>query len=74
MTTAQEIATACKDRAAADYSRFDTFVNCYTDEEWLEFVISHDGTLMEQGYAFKLMDDCASVWAERRANAASLDW
>ena len=63
------VAAACKARAAADYARFDTFVECYAEEEWGEFVTSYDGTQMTQEAAFTLMDDLAAVWADRRSDA-----
>lgn len=65
------VASACKARAANDYGRFDTFVECYDDQWWNEFVIDFEGKQMDQGYAFTLMDDMADVWDERKADAVN---
>jgi len=63
----KEIIEACKARAAANYSKFDMFVECSGPEEWNEFVEDSDTDTVR---VFALMDSISSIWADQRADAA----
>lgn len=57
--------------AVKNYNKgWDTFVECYGQAEWLEFITNEDGSIMNLSSAKKLASDCASVWSERQADAA----
>lgn len=65
MTTSELIEKA-KAYAQENYEKgMDTFVECYTQSEWEEFVAECD-TWEEMK---ETMDSCADVWNDRRADA-----
>jgi hypothetical protein len=59
-----------KDYAQKNYNKgFDTFVECYTDDEWREFVNDHGRGLMTWPTVKRVMIRIASVWQDRQAEA-----
>ena len=67
----------CKDYAKSNYSKgYDTFVECYGNDEWVEFLSGYfiDGEevlppITSWNKAKSLMKQVASVWSEQRADA-----
>lgn len=56
--------------AEKNYSKgWDTFVECYDRQAWLDFITRDDGSIMTYSYALRLAKDCASVWLERQHDA-----
>lgn len=75
--TEAELIQRAKEYAQKNYERgFDTFVECYTDEDWRELV-THDqfasadkvGTLRSWKEIQSTMRSCADVWSDRQAEA-----
>ena len=62
----KQVIEACKARAAADYDNFHMFVECYGQEEWVEFVED-----MDKQAAFDMMDMVSDHWKE---NSATGGW
>ena len=60
-----------KEFAAANYNKgYDTFVECYTDEEWAEFVGNDSWYEVKRN-----MKQMAEYWNDQRANArAEAGW
>lgn len=51
---------------------YDTFVECYGNDEWAEFVVDYDTKEpMTWPRVKACMDNMAEVWADRRADAAT---
>ena len=73
--TPEQIITEAKAYAEKNYSKgMDTFVECYTDEEWQRFILHNENTdkpgkPMTLPQVKSLMRTLASVWQEREANA-----
>lgn len=63
----QELVQVGKDRAQANYEQYHWFVECFSDDEWIEFI----GDMTTQKQLFKMMDTCVSVWNER---SSSCEW
>ena len=71
MNNDQLIAKA-KAHAEANYSKgFDTFVECYGDDEWREFLAASEWApgVTTWKECKSLMDSMADVWSDRRADA-----
>lgn len=67
----------CKEYAESNYSNgYDTFVECYDNDEWVEFLSGYfidDEEVLPPITSWKkaksLMEQLASVWSEQRADA-----
>jgi hypothetical protein len=60
-------------RALAKYNEgWDTFAECYEAADWLAFTTNDDtGEPMTWREALAMAEECASIWRERQAEAAS---
>ena len=65
----QQLIQACKTRADDDYDTFHMFVECYDDDEWIEFVTDEEDAPMTKKECFRIMDVVAEVWADHQAEA-----
>jgi len=69
--TRQQIIEKAKEFARKNYNKgYDVFVECYGQKEWEEFV-SFDGEDLTWKEIKEDMKNMASVWNERRADAAN---
>jgi hypothetical protein len=65
-TTKLALIAALKKYAIEHYDQgYDTYVECYDDAEWAEFVGDHE----DEASVWNIFHRVASVWADRQADA-----